>query len=164
MKKQDEEAETVEQCIARLKAADPNLTDEAARAKCTPKPSETESATEEQKGFIGKLTAVFEEAMEKKLDTFMKRIDDRMNQIAKQKEDEAVEALRKGLGISKDPVVHLSEIEGMVRKIMLEEKPHGKRTETLTKEKPTEGTEPEKKIDSAADIHKRLTEKRGMNF
>jgi len=55
-------------------------------------------------------------------------------------------------------VVHLSEVEGLVRKILLDKAPHGKRTETTIGEKPSEGAEAgaKAKIPAAADIFNKL--------
>ena len=155
----NEAEETLEQCIARVKAEHPEMSDEDARAQCTQKP--TEEAAE--KGFMEKMIAVFDEAMEKKMATFWKDVETRMDEAVKKVQDQAVLGLRKGLGISEDPVVHLSEMEGLVRKVVLEASEHGKRTETLTKDKPDEGKEGEpKKLPSADDLYKQLREKRGM--
>ena len=158
----NEEEETVEQCMVRVKEEHPEMTDEAARAQCTKEPP---AEAETEKGFMNRLMLVFEEAMEKKMSTFWTEVEKRMDEAVKKVQDQAVTGLRKGLGVSEDPVVHLSEIEGLVRKVTLEASGHGKRTETLTKEKPTEGAigEP-KKLPAADDIFKEKLEKKGTFF
>jgi hypothetical protein len=52
---------------------------------------------------------------------------------------EAANAVRKGLGIEQDPVVHLSDIQKEIRKALLEAAPPNKKTLTETPEKPAEG-------------------------
>jgi hypothetical protein len=152
--KQDEE--TLAQCMARVKTEHPEMTDDAARAQCTQTP-----ATDAEKGFMDKMMAVFDEAMEKRMSTFWKQVETKMDEAITKVQDDAVQGLRKGLGINDDPVIHLSEMEGMVRKILLEEKPHGKRTETITKDKPTEGsTDEPRQLPSADDLYKRLSKQR----
>lgn len=128
------------------------MTDDEARAQCTQKPQE-EAASE--KGLRNRILAVMKEYGDTLADGIKQDIQDRMDKVVQETRDEMVESLRKGLGLEKDPVVHLSEVEGMVRKIVLDEKPHGKRTETVTKDKPTAGAEDEpKKLPSAEDLFK----------
>lgn len=129
-----------------------------------PPPTEEKGAKKPPEGFMDKMVAVFEESMEKKFAIFEKKLEERLSVITKEKEDEAVTALRKGLGLTKDPVIHLSEMEGMVRKILLDKEPHGKRTLTETGDKPTEGAELNKTkaiVPSAKDIYKDLMENKG---
>ena len=156
----NEEEETLEQCMTRVKEENPEMTDEAARAQCTKEPP-----AESEKSFMDKMMLVFEEAMDKKMSTFWTEVEKRMDNAVKKVQEQAITGLRKGLGINEDPVVHLSEIEGLVRKITLEAKDHGKRTETLTKDKPDEGKEGEpRKLPSADDIFKAKLDKKGTFF
>lgn len=76
---------------------------------------------------------------------------------------EMVAGLRKGVGLEKDPVVHLSEIEGLVRKVVLKETPHGKKSETTITDKPSAGMADfgGKKLPNAEDSFKELMAKRG---
>jgi len=187
IKKQEEavgetqEEETVEQCIARVKAENPELSDEAARARCTNQPAEkikkqdpcpegeyrneegkcVPKPSEAEKGFRDRVVGIMKEYGETLADQVKQDIKTEMEQVVKETKDELVGSIRKGLGLEKDPVIHLSEVEKVVRKIVLNEKPHGKRTETNTTDKPTEGGE-KPRIESAADIHKRLMKNRGI--
>jgi hypothetical protein len=189
MQKQESEVgknpdeETVEQCIARVKAENPEMTDEAARAQCTSQPAEKIKKQEDhgcgedevwdaEAGKCVKKPVEAEKALGDKLIAVMKEYTDdaiakakvntikRIEQVKKETENELIDSIRKGLGLNKDPVVHLSEVEGMVRKIMLGEKPHGKRSETSTPEKPSDGAEDIKKIKSAEEMWKDLTKNR----
>ena len=158
----NEEEETVEQCMARVKAENPEMSDEAARAQCTKKP---EPPAEAEKNLQTQIIGVMKEYGKTLADQIKTDIRTEMDKVIKETKDEMVKGIRKGLGLEKDPVLHLSEIESVVRKIVLDNKPHGKRTDTLTKEKPTDGTPEEaKKLPSAEDIHKRLLEKKGTIF
>lgn len=115
-------------------------------------------------GFMDKMVAVFEESMEKKFAIFEKKLETRLAAVVKEKEDEAVVSLRKGLGLNEDPAIHLSEIEGLVRKILLDKEPHGKRTLTEIGDKPTEGAELNKTkaiVSSAKDIYADLMKNKG---
>lgn len=51
----------------------------------------------------------------------------RMDEVVKEVQDELVSAIRKGVGLDDDPVIHLSEVQGLVRKMLLE-KDSGKKT------------------------------------
>lgn len=164
MKKQEEAVgeneaeETEEQCIARVKAEKPELSDEDARAQCTQKPE-----GEAEKGLRDQILSVMKEYGDNLAEQIKKDIKVKMDEVVKQTRDEMVGSLRKGLGLEKDPVVHLSEVEGMVRKIVLDEKPHGKRTETATPDKPAEGSTEalaKKIVPSAETIFKDLTKNR----
>jgi len=160
--KPEEEAETMEQCISRHMAGNEELTEEAARALCEEERKPKEPA-EEEKGFIGKISAVIDEVVEAKFARYNKQLEERMQKMIKQKEDEAVEGFRKSMGLEKDPTITLSEAKELVRKIMLEESPHGKKSETLTKDKPTDGKDEERKLPKAEDLYKKMMEDRGVN-
>ena len=152
VEKQDEE--TLEQCMARVKEENPEMTDEQARGQCTAKP-----APEAEKGLRNQILAVMKEYGDTLAEQIKKDIATKMDTVVKETRDEMVNSLRKGLGLEHDPVVHLSEVEGMVRKIVLDEKPHGKRTETVTKDKPTEG-EGKSPIKSSKEIYDELRKDR----
>ena len=155
----NEEEETLEQCMARVKAEHPEMSDEDARAQCTQKPTEEAAEKNLQTQIIG----VMKEYGKTLAEQIKTDIRTEMDKVIQETKDEMVNGIRKGLGLEKDPVLHLSEIEGVVRKIVLDDKPHGKRTETLTKDKPIEGaTDEPKKLPSADDLYKQLREKRGM--
>ena len=152
MEKQEEAEETVEECIARVKAANEGISDEEARAKCTKKEPEAEKALGD------KLIAVMKEYTDAAVKEAKLNTERRLAEMQKETENELIESIRKGLGLNKDPVVHLSEVEGLIRKIMLDKTPPGKRTETETPEKPSGEATP--KIEKADDIYKRLTQNR----
>lgn len=164
VKKQEEggatEEETMEQCVARHMAADENLTEEQAHAIC--EEERKPPAPAEEKAFMDKLMAVFDEAIDLKMQKFWTEVNKRINDAIEKVQDQAVEALRKGMGVSKDPVIHLSELPGLVRKMQLEQQPHGKKTETVTKDKPTEGEPTEKTIPKAEDRFKDLIKDKGV--
>ena len=155
---QNEAEETVEQCIARIKSEHPEMSDEEARAQCTQQPADEAEKGDLQAQIIGVM-----KDYGKTLATEIKRdIAAEMDKVIKETKDEMVTGIRKGLGLMEDPVVHLSEVEHLVRKITLDEQPHGKRTETLTTDKPAEGsTDEPKTLPSADDLYKRLTKDRG---
>jgi hypothetical protein len=159
--KPEEEAETMEQCISRHMAGNEELTEEAARALCEEERKPKESAAEE-KGFIGKISAVIDEVVEAKFARYNKELEDRMQKLIKDKENEAIEGFRKSMGLEKDPTITLSEAKELIRKILLEQTPHGKKSETLTKEKPIEGETGERKLPSAEDLYKKLMKDRGI--
>jgi hypothetical protein len=164
LKKQEEatppQPTPMEKCIAE-KVAQGMSQEEATTACKAELEAEQTPPSSEEKGLVQKIEAVITEAMEAKFKVLEKRIETRMAAIVKDKEDEAVKALRKGLGLEQDPVVHLSEIEGMVRKIVLDEEPHGKRTETQTPDKPTEGIDLAKsKVPKAEDTFNKLLEQK----
>jgi len=166
MKKQEEgEEESMEECIKRTMAANEGMTEEQARALCEQKLSQAKTVAKD-KAFMDKVMAVFDEAIDLKMKDFWKRVDERMVEAIKKVEDQAVLALQKGLGIEKDPVIHLSELPEMVRKVILDTQDHGKRTETLTKDKPTEGPASAEKppIKTAQEMFEELQKKRGANF
>lgn len=55
------------------------------------------------------------------------RLATRIDEIVAATQDELVGAIRKGVGLEEDPVVHLSEVTSVVRKMLLE-KDEGKKT------------------------------------
>ena len=144
--------------MARVKAENPEMTDEAARAQCTKEPP-----AEAEKNLQTQIIGVMKEYGKTLAEQIKTDIHTQMDKVIKETKDEMVSGIRKGLGLEKDPVLHLSEIEGVVRKIVLDDKPHGKRTETLTKDKPTEGaTDEPKTLPSAEDMFKEKLEKKSV--
>jgi len=117
--------------------------------------------TTEEKAFMDRIMAVFNEAIDKRMKDFWTEVEKRMDEAIKKVQAEAVQGLRKGLGVSEDPVIHLSELPELVRKIALEAQPPGKRTETTTTEKPTEGSIETPKIPKAEDRFNELLKARG---
>jgi len=143
--------------MARVKEENPEMTDEAARGQCTAQP-----APEAEKALGDKLIAVMKEYTDHAIEEAKANTAKRIEAVKNETENELIDSIRKGLGLNKDPVVHLSEVEGLVRKIVLGEKPHGKRTETDIGEKPTEGPEETQKIKSAKTIFKELRKNRSV--
>ena len=75
--------------------------------------------------------------------------------------DSMIAAIGKDLHVTDDDTVSLSDMEGVVRKIVLEASGHGKRTETLTKEKPTDGAPDEpRKLPSAEETFQKMLKKK----
>ena len=165
MKKQEETEESMEECIKRRMSANADLSEEQARAACEEERKPKEPApTTEQKAFMGKIMGVFNEAIDLKMQDFWKQVEKKMDEAVAKVQDQAVAGLRKGLGIEKDPVIHLSELPEMIRKTMLEIQPDGKRTETIIKDKPTEGAESERKLKSTDKAFEELMKKKGGTF
>lgn len=152
--------ETLDECIARVKAENPEISDEDARAKCTSQPP---AEGEAEKGLRDQILSVMKEYGDTIATQVKKEIETKMQEVVKQTRDEMVKSIRKGLGLEKDPVVHLSDVEKVVREIVLDKSPHGKRTETATPEKPSEGTADLAKsiVKPADDIFKDLQKNRG---
>jgi len=184
---QNQDEETVEECIARVKTENPELSDEAARAQCTSQPAAEKVNKQEdhgckedevwdasageggacvkkppaaEKGLRNQILGVMKEYGEKLADEVKLDIRTEMDKVVKNTKAELVSDIRKGLGLTKDPVIHLSEVEGLVRKIVLNDSEHGKRSETKTGDKPTEGTDDLKKIKSTDEMWKEMTKDR----
>ena len=171
MKKQEaavgenEAEETLDECIARVKAENPEISDEDARAKCTSQPpAEEKGILLTNRGLIAKFTQMQQEMWAKMEDHMTNMAAEQTAKILAKLESDTEAALRKGLGIPKDePQIPLSLIQEHVRKIMLEESPHGKRTETDTPDKPSAGAEDlaTKIVKPADDIFKDLMKTKG---
>jgi len=86
-----------------------------------------------------KMVAVIKEYVDAAIAQVKLDVQKRMLEIKKEAEDELVTSVKTGLGLQKDNVVHMSEIEGMVRKILLDAVPPNKKTLTETPDKPAEG-------------------------
>ncbi len=83
---------------------------------------------EAEKGLTERIFSVIEDALNKKLEAFEKKIDEKIDTILKTKEVEVEKALRKGFGLEQDPVVHMSELISYGRKLALEKGESDKRT------------------------------------
>lgn len=160
------EAETMEQCIKRHMAANEELTEEQAHAICEEERKPKQEGSTEEKALGEKLIQVMKEYTDASIQKAKENTEKRLAEVQKETEQELIDSIRKGLGLQKDPVVHLSEVEGLVRKILLDKSPHGKRTETITKDKPTEGegAGAKPKIAKSEDIFKKLMEKKGATL
>jgi hypothetical protein len=185
---QNQNEESLEQCMARVKAENPEMTDEQARAQCTSQPAAEKTRKQEdhgcaedevwdpnakdgagacvkkppaaEKGLRNQILGIMKEYGETLADEVKRDIKTEMDKVVKNTKDELVGSIRKGLGLEKDPVVHLSDVEGLVRKIVLDGSEHGKRSETETTDKPTEGADDIKKIKSAKEMWKEMTKDR----
>jgi hypothetical protein len=109
-----------------------------ADGKCQMPAAKTKTATTELP-INEKLIAVMKEYMDQVLTEFKADITKRMAEEKVNIENELVSSVRTGLGIQKDPVIHLSEVEGVVRKIVLNTSGEAKKTLTETTDKPSEG-------------------------
>jgi len=149
-----------EECVqAKIKAG---MTEEEARAACAEQKS---TKSEIIPNLTEQIAAVMKEYGKTLAEQIKTDIREEMDKVVAETKNEAVEAIRKGLGLAKDPVIHLSEIEGIVRKIVLEKAEPGKRTETATPDKPTEGEDITKtKLKSAEDLFKEQLAKKGTVF
>jgi len=123
-----------------------------------PKPTAIPNLTEQ----ISELMKEYGKTLSEQIKSDIKK---EMDKVVEDTKKEAVEAIRRGIGLDKDPVIHLSEVEGMVRKIVLENTESGKRTETVTKDKPAEGPAAEKPpVKPATEIFDELMKKKGTVF
>jgi len=92
-----------------------------------------------------KMMEVMKEYVNTMMQQFKADIEKRMVEEKTAIENELITSVRTGLGIQKDPVVHLSEVEGMVRKIVLTNTPEAKKT--LTDTTPPPAPDNNQKID-----------------
>lgn len=168
MEKQEEE--TMEACIARMKEANPDLTDEAAQAMCEQQKKPAQVAEGEEKGkpqkkpedmtFIDKIHSVVDELIDNKIRGLEAQIEKRIASAVTDKENQVVEGLKKKWGLTEDRPIYLSEFEALFRKMLLEHTDPGKKTVTLTKEKPEEGKD-DAKIKPASKMFDDLMKNRG---
>lgn len=80
----------------------------------------SEPKKEEQPAFTDRLQKAFDEALDLKLKAMEKRFDEMIDTKLKALEIEAEHALRKGLGVEADPVIHQSDLISAIRKASLE--------------------------------------------
>jgi len=102
-----------------------------------------------------KLIGVMKEYMDEVMKQFKVDIEKRLADEKLAIENELVTSVRTGLGIQKDPVIHLSEVEGVVRKIVLNNAPDVKKTLTETTDKPLEGADLSKQL---PDLEKQFSD------
>lgn len=88
-----------------------------------------------------RIMKVMEDVMTAKLDALEKSLDAKIDAIVKSKEAEVELALRKGFGLEQDPVVHMSDLIGAIRKATLEQAETQKRTPAPVEKGGPEGTE-----------------------
>jgi len=121
--------------------------------------TKTEDKVDLTQAFISTMQEYGQQLVEKTKKEILAELDKMVEEVKK----EAVTAVRRGLGVDADPVIHLSEIEGIVRKIALENAEPEKRSETVSKDKPTE--EPAKegfKLKTAQEIWDENNKNRGV--
>ena len=87
------------------------------------------------KDFEAVITKSFEARLKEVEANMLKKVAEHVEDI----EDEAAKQIRTNLGITEDPVIHLSEVGEIVRKIYLEEAGDKKKSETIIKNRPDEG-------------------------
>jgi hypothetical protein len=93
-----------------------------------PRQVTTDKPIEGHDGFIQTLAAINKEYQEQTL-AKMKEENERFhNQAMEGLKKETMDTYRRGLGIDPDPVMHKSEMVGMIRKMALEAAETGKRT------------------------------------
>lgn len=121
--------------------------------------SETEAkpvdkASEAEKTLFERVMSVMEDVrkndlamFQKKLESFEAKLDEKIDGILKAKEVEVEQALRKGFGLEQDPVVHMSDLIGAIRKASLEQAETGKRTPAPVEKGGPEGTKTLSPID-----------------
>ena len=141
------------------------LKDGKTRAECETMLSKKQTPATQPDGFMQKMIAVFQEAMAQELVKFRAELKTSIDKIVAEQQDEAVKALKDGLGLSKDQTIHMSELPGMVRKILLDSQPSGKRTETTTPDVPIEGndlTKTKPQTDSPEKMFEAATKQRSV--
>ncbi len=83
------------------------------------------------------------------------RLQKRVDEVIKSTQDELVASIRKGVGLDDDPVIHLSEVSEVVRKMILKQSGDGKKTIEIEKGGPEgQGGKPpvEKFIDDGVEL------------
>lgn len=102
------------------KKDNPKATDKDIKAAWDAKQVEGMNLTEKVTKMMDEYGTLLIKQMEARLQT-------RIDEIVKATQDELVGAIRKGVGLDEDPVIHLSEVTSVVRKMLLE-KDEGKQT------------------------------------
>ncbi len=113
-------------------------------------PAEAPAPTVEVKpeALIDRIIAVTEEVMKARLAEFEKKIDTKIDEILKSKEVEVEQALRKGFGLEKDPVLHMSDLIKFGRKSALEDADTAKKTPAPVEKATPEGNVSPNPIDN----------------
>ncbi len=86
------------------------------------------------------------------------RLQKKIDDVIKSTQDELVASIRKGVGLDDDPVIHLSEVSEVVRKMILKQSGDGKKTNEIEKGGPGgQGEKPpvEKFIDDTTELGSR---------
>jgi len=119
----DEDIKTLfdaKQFALSYKKDNPKATDEDIKAAWGAKQTEGMNLTD-------KITKVMDDYGSMLIKQMEARLQTRIDEIVKATQDELVGAIRKGVGLDEDPIVHLSEVTSVVRKLLLE-KDEGKIT------------------------------------
>jgi hypothetical protein len=99
-----------------------------------------------------RIESVITEYVTKAVGDLEKRIDGMINAQLKAKEIEVEQALRKGLGLENDPVLHQSDMISFMRKAALEAQTEsGKKTPATIEKAGPEGTKSSNPIDTMYD-------------
>ena len=114
--------ETLEEFTAAYKVKNPDATDEEIKAAYDAKQLEGMNLTDKITKMMDDYGVMLIKQMEARLAT-------RIDEVVAATQDELVAAIRKGVGLDEDPVIHLSEVSAVVRKMLLEKDGgEGKRT------------------------------------
>lgn len=98
-----------------------------------------------------RIESVIKDVLESKLKALEANIDKKIEDILKAKEVEVEQALRKGLGVESDPVIHQSDLISAIRKASLEASESQKKTPAATEKAGPEGNKPNNPIDALYD-------------
>ena len=114
------EKETLEEFTIAYKEENPDATDEDITAAWEAKQVEGMNLTD-------KVITVMDDYGKMLMAQMKASLVKQMDEVVKATQDELVAAIRKGVGLEEDPVIHLSEVNALVRKMLLE-KDDGKKT------------------------------------
>ncbi len=113
---------TLEEFTATYKETNPDATDEDIKAAYDESLLEGMNLTE-------KVVKVMDDYGAMLMTQMKATLQKQMDEVVKNTQDELVAAIRKGVGLDEDPVIHLSEVSSLVRKMLLEkEAGTGKKT------------------------------------
>lgn len=113
--------QTLEEFTTAYKTENPDATDEDIKTAWDEKQLEGLNLTD-------KITKMMDEYGEMLVKQMEARLATRIDEVVAATQDELVGAIRKGVGLEEDPVIHLSEVTSVVRKILLEKDGDGKQT------------------------------------
>jgi len=107
------DAKTLEIFTEEYKKTNPDATDEAIKAAWEVEQVKNLNLTE-------KITKTMDDYGEMLIKQMEVRLQKRIEEVVASTQDELVGAIRKGVGLEDDPVIHLSEVTSVVRKILLD--------------------------------------------
>jgi len=143
--------ETFEEFTATYKETNPDATDEDIKALWDAKQTEGLNLTE-------KVTKMMDEYGNMLIKQLEVRLTARVDELVKSTQDELVASIRKGVGLDKDPVVHLSEVTEVVRKMLLEKDGGDGKQTTDDKGKGPDGKPADDGGQPKFDLEKRFSE------